>query len=156
VAKRAPELRENDDLYLNLRREDLVESQLKQMINTEDKKRLFLILRRDIKRAINSASIIISPISRIDVTLKDDTVVAETKKEGWKSICWNETQQCKSCGHNAIRRLRPWMTSRTLRIITPSNCNTRRLIRGMKTLPLMPLSSNSKDGMIYQCNRDLT
>jgi hypothetical protein len=45
------------------------------MINKEYKKRLFLILRRDIKGAINPASIIISPIARIDTTLEDGTIL---------------------------------------------------------------------------------
>jgi hypothetical protein len=58
VAKRHPTLSNNDDLSSNLHQENLVESQLKQMINKEDKKLLFLILRRDIKGAINLAIII--------------------------------------------------------------------------------------------------
>jgi hypothetical protein len=71
-----------DYISSNLRREDLIENQLKQMINREDKKCLFLILRRDIKGTINPASIIRSSISRIDVTLEDGAVAAETTKEG--------------------------------------------------------------------------
>jgi nitrate reductase beta subunit len=82
VAKRHPTLSNNDDLSGSIRQEDLVESQLKQIINKEYKKRIFLILRRDIKGAINPASIIRSPMASIDVTLEDGTVIAKTTKEG--------------------------------------------------------------------------
>jgi hypothetical protein len=82
VAKRHPTLSNNDDLFANLRREDLVESQLKEMINTEDQTRLFLILHRDIKGAVKPASISRSPMARIDVTLEDGTVLDKTTKEG--------------------------------------------------------------------------
>jgi hypothetical protein len=51
------------------------------MINKEDKNRLFLILRRDIKGGTNPASIIRSPMARIDVTLEDGTVMAKSTKE---------------------------------------------------------------------------
>jgi hypothetical protein len=84
VAKRHPTLSDEDDLSSTLRREDLIDKQLKQMINKEDKKRLVIILRRDIKGAINPASIIRSPIVRIGVTLEYGTVVAKTTKEGIK------------------------------------------------------------------------
>jgi hypothetical protein len=52
------------------------------MLNKEDKKRLFLVLRRDIKGAINYARIIRSPITRIDITLEDGTFFAKTTKIG--------------------------------------------------------------------------
>jgi hypothetical protein len=80
VAKRYPTSSDKDDLYSNLRREYLIESQLKQMINKEYKKRLFVILRRDIKGAISPASIIRYPMAMIDVTLEYGTVVANTMK----------------------------------------------------------------------------
>jgi hypothetical protein len=82
VSKRHPAQSDNDDLSSNLHREELVEIQLKQMINKEDKNRLFLILHRDIKGAINPASIIRYPMARIDVTVEDGTVMDETTKEG--------------------------------------------------------------------------
>jgi hypothetical protein len=52
------------------------------LFNKEDKKRLFLTLRRDIKCAINPSSIIISPMARIDGTLEDGTIIATTTKIG--------------------------------------------------------------------------
>jgi hypothetical protein len=52
------------------------------MINKEVKKRLFLILRCDIKGAINPASIIRSPMARIDVMLEDGTIISKNTKQG--------------------------------------------------------------------------
>jgi hypothetical protein len=49
LVMRRPELSENDDLSSNIQRKNLIENQLKQMINKEDKNRIFTILRHDIK-----------------------------------------------------------------------------------------------------------
>jgi hypothetical protein len=51
------------------------------MINKEDKKRLFLNLRRGIKGAINPASIVRSQMARIDVMIDYGTIVAKTTKQ---------------------------------------------------------------------------
>jgi hypothetical protein len=81
VAKRHPTLSDIDDLSSTLQREDLIDNQIKQMINKENKKRLFIILCRDIKVTVNPASIIKSPMARIDVTLEYETIISKTKKE---------------------------------------------------------------------------
>jgi hypothetical protein len=82
VLKKHPYLVGKDDLSSTLALEDLVERQIKQMVNKEDKNRMFSILRFDIKGSINPESIIRSSMSRIDITQKDGSIVAETTKEG--------------------------------------------------------------------------
>jgi hypothetical protein len=56
--------------------EYIVERQIKQMVNKEDKKRMFLILRFDIKGSIYPARIVISSMSIIDITQQDVSIVA--------------------------------------------------------------------------------
>jgi hypothetical protein len=52
------------------------------MVNKEDKKRMFSILRFNNKGSINPASIIISSMSRIYITKQYGSIVSETTKEG--------------------------------------------------------------------------
>jgi hypothetical protein len=83
VLKKHPYLIGQDDLSSTLALADLVERQIKQkMVNKEDKKRMFSVLRFDIKGSINPASVIISPMSRIDITQQDISIIAVTTKEG--------------------------------------------------------------------------
>jgi hypothetical protein len=70
------------DLSSTIALEDLIERQIKQMVNTDDKKRMFSILRFDIKGSINPESIVRTSMSRIDITQQDGSIVAETTKEG--------------------------------------------------------------------------
>jgi hypothetical protein len=71
-----------DDLCSALALADLVERQIKQMVNKEDKNRMFSALRFDIKGSINPARIIRSSTSRIDITQQDGSIIAVTTKEG--------------------------------------------------------------------------
>jgi hypothetical protein len=59
---------------------DLAERQIKQMVNKEDKHRIFSVLRFDIKGSIDPASIIRSSVSRIDITQQDGSIIAVTTK----------------------------------------------------------------------------
>jgi hypothetical protein len=52
------------------------------MVNKEDKKRMFSVLRFDIKGSINPASIIRSSMSRINITQQDGSIMTVTAKEG--------------------------------------------------------------------------
>jgi hypothetical protein len=61
------------------------------MINKEDKKRLFLILHHGINGAISPASVIRSPMARID---EDSTVMDKTTKEGIEEHFWNKIKRC--------------------------------------------------------------
>jgi hypothetical protein len=56
-----------DDLSSTLALADLVEHQIKQMVNKKEKKRGFSVLRFYIKGSINPATIIRSSMSRIDI-----------------------------------------------------------------------------------------
>jgi hypothetical protein len=82
VLKKNHYLMGRDDLISTLALEDLIERQIKQMVNKDDKKRMFSTLRFYIKGSINPASIVRSSMSRIDITQQDGSIVAEITKEG--------------------------------------------------------------------------
>jgi hypothetical protein len=82
VLKKHPYLVGKDDLSSTIIREDLIERQIKQMANKDDKKRMLSVLYFDSKCSINAASVVRSSMSRIDITQQDGSTVAETTKEG--------------------------------------------------------------------------
>jgi hypothetical protein len=67
-----------DDLSSTLDLGDLIERQIKQMVNKDDKKRMFSILRFDIKGSFNPTSIVRSSMSIIDIKQQDGSIVVET------------------------------------------------------------------------------
>jgi hypothetical protein len=80
VLKKHPYLIGKDDLSSTLALEDLVDPQIKQMVNTHDKKRIFSVLRFYRKGSINPESTIRSSMLRIDITQQDGSIVAVTPK----------------------------------------------------------------------------
>jgi hypothetical protein len=109
----------------------VIDNQLKQSINKEDKKRLFLVLLCDIKGAINPASIIRSPMTRIDVTIEDGSTIDKTTKEGIEEHLLEQNPKVYRAagltpfGDSDLGRATP----RTLCIITPCNSNPRRILQ---------------------------
>jgi hypothetical protein len=80
VLKNHPYFMGNNYLSSTLELEDLIERQIKQMVNKDDKKRMFSILCFDIKGSINPASIVRSSMSIINITQQDGSIVAKTTK----------------------------------------------------------------------------
>jgi hypothetical protein len=71
-----------DDISSTIVLEALIERQIKQIVNKDDKKRMFSVLHVDTKGSINSASIVRSSMLRIDITQQDGSTVTETTTEG--------------------------------------------------------------------------
>jgi hypothetical protein len=75
VLKNHPYLVGKYDLSSNLFREDLIERQIIQMVNKEDTKCMFSILRFNINGSINPVSIVRSSVERSDITQQDVSTV---------------------------------------------------------------------------------